>query len=191
MHNTFNNSATLTFDGVDCNAPYVYYSETANTRAAILTENKQCLPPLCTNIQCSAGTLTVDVLHFTGYAVNGSANLTIDADDPKFPLELVTFTAEYRNATGLIEDATCTISLPDGDHTMNELTSHIYNYSTTFASAQTVDYNVTCNKSGENTVFANDTALIQSTEIPEFSVLTLGIGLIAVLVGLFIIRWKK
>ncbi|MCK5629441.1 MAG: hypothetical protein KAI26_02390, partial [Nanoarchaeota archaeon] len=61
----------------------------------------------------------------------------------------------------------------------------------TFASAQTIDYNVTCNKSGENTVFANDTALIQSTEIPEFSVLTLGIGLIAVLVGLFIIRWKK
>ena len=122
--------------------------------------------------------------------MNGTANLTIDADDPKLIGELVTFTAEYRNATGLIEGATCTISLPDGDHPMNELASNIYNYSTTFATAQTVDYNVTCSATEESTVFANDTAIINAADIPEFSTITLGLGLIAVLIGLFLIRRK-
>ena len=187
---TFNNSATLTFENVNCNTPYVYYSETKTTRSAILLENNLCLAPRCTNIQCADSTLTVNVTHFSGYAVNGTANLTIDADDPRIVLELVTFTAEYRNATGLIEGATCTISLPDGDHAMNELASHIYNYSTTFATAQTVDYNVTCNKTEESTVFANDTATINAADIPEFSIITLTFGLIAILAGLFIIRRK-
>ncbi|MEA3514591.1 MAG: hypothetical protein U9R34_03890 [Nanoarchaeota archaeon] len=191
LDSSFNDSATLTFEGVDCNYPYVYYSATASTRAAILTENTLCPSSICSNIQCTGSTLTVDVTQFSGYAVNGSANLTIDADDPKYVGELVTFTAEYRNATGLIEGATCTISLPGGDHAMNELASHIYNYSTTFASAQTVDYNVTCSKAGENTVFANDTAIINAVDIPEFSTITLGLGLIAVLAGLFIIRKRK
>ena len=186
---TINNSATLTFENVACSAPYVYYSETATTRADILTENNLCLPPRCTNIQCNAGTLTVDVTHFSGYAVNGSANLTIDANDPKHPLELVTFTAEYRNATGLIEGATCNISFSDGSYIMDEQVTH-YNYSRTFASAQIVGYNVTCSATGENTVFANDTAVIQSVDIPEFSLMTLGLGLTAVLAGLIIIRKK-
>ncbi|MCK5025145.1 MAG: hypothetical protein KAS15_01040 [Nanoarchaeota archaeon] len=190
LDSSFNDSTTLTFEGVNCNMPYVYYSDTASTRAAILLENNQCFPPRCTNIQCSAGTLTVDVTHFSGYAVNGTANLTIDADDPKYLDQLLTFTAEYRNTTELITGATCTISLPDGDHAMNELASHIYNYSTTYATAQTVEYNVTCSKAGENTVFANDTALITGN-VPEFSTITLGLGLIAVLAGLFIIRKKK
>ncbi|MCK5630839.1 MAG: hypothetical protein KAI26_09530, partial [Nanoarchaeota archaeon] len=102
-----------------------------------------------------------------------------------------TFTAEYMNATGLIEGATCTISLLDGDHAMNELVSHIYNYSTTFATAQTVEYNVTCSAVGESTVFANDTAVINAVDIPEFSTITLGLGLVAVLAGLFMIRKRK
>ncbi|MCK5025751.1 MAG: FG-GAP repeat protein, partial [Nanoarchaeota archaeon] len=87
LDSSFNNSATLTFYSVDCSMPYVYFSEIASTRSAILLENNLCFPPRCTNIQCSAGTLTVDVIHFSGYAVNGTANLTIDADDPKYPLE--------------------------------------------------------------------------------------------------------
>ncbi|MCK5629512.1 MAG: hypothetical protein KAI26_02750, partial [Nanoarchaeota archaeon] len=189
LHSSFNDSATLTFYNVNCNAPYVYYSDTANTRAAILTENKLCLPPRCTNIQCSAGTLTVDVAHFSGYAVNGTANLTIDADDPKYPLETVTFTAEYMNATGPITGATCNISFSDGSYIMDEQATY-YNYSRTFDSAQIVDYNVTCSATEESTVFANDTAVIQSIDIPEFSIITLGLGLIAVLGGLLIIRRK-
>ncbi|MCK5629525.1 MAG: hypothetical protein KAI26_02815 [Nanoarchaeota archaeon] len=190
LHSTFNNSATLTFNNINCNTPYVYYSNTANTRAAILTENKLCLPPRCTNIQCTGSTLTVDVAHFSGYAVNGTANLTIDADDPKYTEQLVTFTAEYLNATDPITGATCNISFSDGSYIMDEQASY-YNYSRTFASAQIVDYNVTCRATGENTVFANDTAVINSPDIPEFSTITLGLGLIAILAGLFIIRKKR
>ena len=189
LHSSFNNSATLTFNNIDCSVPYVYYSETASTRSAILLENKLCPSSICSNIQCTGSTLTVDVLHFSGYAVNGSANLTIDADDPKYPLETVIFTAEYMNATGLITGAICNISFSDGSYIMDEQATY-YNYSRTFASAQIVEYNVTCNKAGENTVFANDTAVIQSVDIPEFSLMTLGLGLTAVLAGLIIIRKK-
>ena len=189
LDNTFNNSATLTFEEVNCNAPYVYYSDTASTRVTIIEENNLCFPPRCANIQCTGSTLTIDVTHFSGYAVNGTANLTIDADDPKYPLELVTFTAEYLNSTGFITDATCNISFTDGSHIMDEQADH-YNYTRTFASVQIVEYNVTCNKSGESTVFANDTAVIQSIDIPEFSTITLGLGLIAVLAGLIVIRKK-
>ena len=191
LHSSFNHSATLTFYNVDCGFPYVYYSETAYTKAEIIAENNQCLAPRCTNIQCSSGTLTVDVAHFSGYAVNGTSNLTIDADDPKYPLELVTFTAEYMNSTGLIAGATCNISFSDGSYIMNERADNIYNYSRTFASIQIVEYNVTCSATGENTVFANDTAVIGDIAIPEFSVLTLGLGLIAVLAGLVVIRNKR
>ena len=190
LHPSFNSSATLTFYNVDCNAPYVYYSDTETTSYKIMAENNICLAPRCTNIQCSENTLTVDVAHFSGYAVNGSANLSIDADDPKFIDELVTFTAIYMNLTGgFINGADCSISFADGSYIMDEQSGH-YNYTKSFAAAQTVDYNVTCNKTGYNTVFANDTALIQSTVIPEFSTITLGLGLIAVLLGLFIIRRK-
>ncbi|MEA3514578.1 MAG: hypothetical protein U9R34_03825 [Nanoarchaeota archaeon] len=190
LHSTFNNSATLTFEGVNCNFPYVYYSATASSRTAILAENILCPSSICSNIQCTGSTLTVDVTHFSGYAVNGTANLTIDADDPKLPLEYVNFTAIYMNATGFITGAICNISFSDGSYIMDEQADH-YNYTKTFASAQTVEYNVTCEKIGENTVFANDTALINSLDIPEFSTMTLGLGLIAVLAGLIVIRKKK
>ena len=190
LDSSFNDSATLTFEGVNCNAPYVYYSTTASTRGAILAEDTLCPSSICTNIECTGSTLTVDVAHFSGYAVNGTANLTIDADDPKYVGELVTFTAEYMNAIGFITDATCNISFSDGSHIMDNQTDY-YNYSRTFASAQIVEYNVTCNATGENTVFANDTAVIQAIDIPEFSTITLGLGLIAVLAGLFIIRKRR
>ncbi len=191
LDSTFNSSATLTFYNIDCGSPLVYYSDTATTRYNILAEDNQCLAPRCTNIQCVDSILTVDVLHFSGYAVSGSVNLSIDADDPKFVLEDVTFTAVYMNLTGgFINGATCNISFVDGSYIMDEQADH-YNYTKAFAAAQTVDYNVTCSKTGYNTVFANDTAIINEIPVPEFSLLTLGIGLIAVLIGLLLIRRRK
>jgi len=191
LDSTFNSSATLTFYSIDCNSPLVYYSETETTRYNILTEDNQCLAPRCTNIQCADNTLTVDVEHFSGYAVSGSVNLTIDADDPKFVLEDVKFTAVYMNLTGgFITGATCNISFADGSYIMDEQANH-YNYTKAFAAAQIVDYNVTCSKTGYNTVFANDTAVINEIPIPEFSTITLGLGLIAVLIGLFVMRKKR
>jgi len=191
LDSTFNSSATLTFYNIDCGSPLVYYSDTSTTRYNILAEDNQCLAPRCTNIQCVDSILTVDVAHFSGYAISGSVNLSIDADDPKFVLEDVTFTAIYMNLTGgFIAGATCNIRFADGSYIMDEQADH-YNYTKAFAAAQTVDYNVTCSKTGYNTVFANDTAIINEIPVPEFSLLTLGIGLIAVLIGLFVIRRKR
>jgi len=192
LDSTFNNSATLTFENVDCGFPYVYYSDSAGTSYDLLAEDNQCLAPRCTNIQCSGTTLTVDVAHFSGYSANGTTNLSIDADDPKFILEDATFTAIYMNdPDGFLNESTCNIHFPgESPIQMDEQADH-YNYTKAFATPQTVDYNVTCSKIGYNTVFADDNASILSPDIPEFSVLTLGLGLIAVLIGLVIIRRRK
>ncbi|MCK5630017.1 MAG: DUF2341 domain-containing protein, partial [Nanoarchaeota archaeon] len=187
-----NDSATLTFYNVNCASAFVFYSETANTRVAILAENKQCLPPRCTDIQCAGSTLTVTVSSFTGYAAESDANLTIDADDPKFVGAEVHFTADYRNVSGngFISGATCTIYFTDGNYPMAE-GANIYTYNRTFVTEGLKNYNVTCSKAGFSTLTAFDNATIASVEIPEFSIITLGLGLIAVLAGLVVMRRKR
>ena len=192
LDQSFNNSAALTFENVNCASPYVFYSATKTTRIAILTENNQCFPPRCTNIQCADSTLTVTVSSFSGYAVESDANLSIDADDPKLIDQEVNFTADYKNVTtgNFISGATCTIYFTDGDYLMDEGTE-IYTYNRTFTTEGIKEYNVTCSKVGFSTLTAFDNATIGISEIPEFSMMTLGFGLIAVLVGLFIIRKRK
>ncbi|MCK5026480.1 MAG: DUF2341 domain-containing protein, partial [Nanoarchaeota archaeon] len=190
-YSELNNSAVLTFYYVDCASPYVFYSETENTRAAILAENKQCLPPRCTNIECSESTLTVTVSSFTGYAVEADANLTIDADDPALLGEEVHFTADYRDVSdnSFISGANCTIYFTDENYPMVEGT--VYTYNRTFITGGLKDYNVTCSKAGFSTLTAFDNATIGSVEIPEFSIITFGLGLIAVLAGLIVIRKRR
>ncbi|MEA3514679.1 MAG: SUMF1/EgtB/PvdO family nonheme iron enzyme [Nanoarchaeota archaeon] len=196
LDSTFNNSATLTFYNVDCNKPYVFYSETASTFAAILNENQRCLAPLCTNIQCTDSTLTVDVEHFTGFAAGTDANLTIEAEAGVFyPLDPIDFYAWYINSTdGTPISGECNISFDDNwtaEYPMDYNGSQ-YNYtkSSGFTAAGTHEYNVTCSSASFVTLEANDTKLVSSVDIPEFSVLTLGLGLVAVLAGLLIIRKK-
>ena len=191
-YNELNDSATITFYNVNCASAFVFYSETATTRTAILAENKQCLPPRCTDIQCTGSTLTVTVSSFTGYAAESDSNLSIDADDPKFAGAQVHFTADYRNVTddSPISGATCTIYFTDGNYPMAEGAS-IYTYNRTFVTEGLKDYNVTCSKAGFSTLTAFDNATIVSVEIPEFSTITLGLGLIAVLAGLVVMRKKR
>ncbi|MEA3515128.1 MAG: hypothetical protein U9R34_06620 [Nanoarchaeota archaeon] len=197
LHPSFNNSATLKFENVDCSKPYVFYSETASTFAAILKENQRCLEPLCTNIQCVGSTLTVTVLHFTGYAAGTNANLTIEAEaGVKIPFDSIEFYAWYINSTdGTPISGECNISFEDNWGTWFEMdyNGSEYNYTKTlgFDAAGTHDYNVTCSSANFVTLEANDTKVVGSVDIPEFSVLTLGLGLMAILVGLFIIRRKK
>ena len=192
LDSSFNNSATLTFENANCASPYVFYSATKTTRIAILSENNLCLPPRCTNIQCADSTLTVTVTSFSGYAVESDANLSIDADDPKLIDQEVNFTADYKNVTtgNFISEATCTIYFTDGNYPMAEGTD-IYTYNRTFSTEGIKEYNVTCSKTGYSTLTAFDNATIGISEIPEFSIITLGFGLIAVLAGLFIIRKRK
>ena len=197
LHSSFNNSATLTFENVDCNKPYVFYSETASTFAGILKENQRCPESLCSNIQCLGSTLTLNVEHFTGYAAGTDANLTIEAEaGVKMPSDPIAFYAWYINSTdGTPISGTCNIKFDDDwgtSYTMDYNGSE-YNYtkSSGFNTTGTHDYNVTCSNANFVTLEANDTKVVGSVDIPEFSVLTLGLGLIAILAGLFIIRKKK
>ena len=197
LDSSFNDSATLTFYNVDCNKPYVFYSETTSTFASILSENQRCLAPLCTNITCEGSTLTVDVEHFTGYAAGTDANLTIEAEaGVKMPSDPIEFYAWYINSTdGTPISGECNISFDDAWGTWFEMdyNGSQYNYTKTlgFDAAGTHDYNVTCSSADFVTLEANDTKVVSNIDIPEFSVLTLGLGLIAVLGGLFVIRKKK
>ena len=194
LHSSFNSSATLTFYNIDCNKPYVFYSETASTFAAILSENQRCPESLCTNILCADSTLTVDVEHFTGFAGGTDANLTTEAEAGVFyPLDSIEFTAEYINSTdGTPISGECNITFDDEGtwHTM-DFNSPDYNYTKSFATSGLHEYNVTCSSANFVTLEANDTKLVSSVEIPEFSIITLGFGLIAVLIGLVVMRKKR
>ena len=194
LDSSFNSSATLTFYNVDCNKPYVFYSETASTFAAILSENQRCPDSLCSNIQCNGNTLTVDVAHFTGFAAGADANLTTEAEAGVFsPLDPIEFTAEYINSTdGTPISGECNITFDEEGtwHTM-DFNSPDYNYTRSFAAAGLHEYNVTCSSANFVTLEANDTKVVTATDIPEFSLLTLGFGLIAVLGGLVVMRKKR
>ena len=67
-----------------------------------------------------------------------------------------------------------------------------YNYTKSlgFETAGTHYYNVSCSNDTYADLEAEDTKWIGAA-IPEFSTVTLGLGLIAVLAGLFIIRKKQ
>ncbi|MCK5026329.1 MAG: hypothetical protein KAS15_07050 [Nanoarchaeota archaeon] len=197
LHSSFNNSATLTFYNVDCNKPYVFYSETASTFAGILKENQRCPESLCSNIQCLGSTLTLNVEHFTGYAAGTDANLTIESEaGVKMPSDPIAFYAWYINSTdGTPISGECNISFDDAWGTWFEMdyNGSEYNYtkSSGFNTTGTHDYNVTCSSANFVTLEANDTKVVGSVDIPEFSAITLGLGLIAILTGLIIIRKKK
>jgi len=196
LDTTFNNSAVLTFNNVDCNKPSVFYSESANTFAAILAENQRCYAPLCTDIQCNAGTLTVNVSHFTGFAAGADANLTINAEaGTKYENDSIEFTAEYINSTdGTPISGTCNITFNNGaSWDSMDFNTPIYNFSRSFLTSGTKSYNVSCAGAGYVSLEANDTKYVTPSggAVPEFSIFTLGLGLIIILVGLFIIRKKR
>jgi len=196
LDSTFNSSATITLEGVSCPVATITYQEgTFTSKDDIIAGGNNCeLDGVCSNIQCIGTTLTFDVAHFTGFAAGADANLTTKAEAGVFyPLDSIEFTAEYINSTdGTPISGECNITFDDDwdtEYTMDFDTD--YNYTKSFATAGTHEYNVTCSSANFVTLEANDTKLVTSVDIPEFSVLTLGLGLIAVLVGLFVIRRKK
>ena len=196
LDSTFNSSATITLEGVTCPVATITYKEgTFTSKEDIIAGGTNCeLDGVCSNIQCSAGVLTFDVEHFTGFAAGSNANLTTEAEAGVFYLlDPIEFTAEYINSIdGTPISGECNITFDDEGtwHTM-DFDSTDYNYTKSFATAGLHEYNVTCSNASFVTLEANDTKVVSSVDIPEFSTITLGLGLIAVLGGLFFIRWKK
>ena len=196
LDSSFNSSSILTIEGVTCPVATISYAEGFfSTKDDIIANGRNCIiDGVCSNVQCAGTTLTFDVSHFTGFAAGSNSNLTIEAEAGiKYPLDSIEFTAEYVNSTdGTPISGECNITFDDEGtwHTM-DFNSPDYNYTKSFAVAGTHEYNVTCSSANFVTLEANDTKLVSSVDIPEFSVLTLGLGLIAVLIGLAVIRKKK
>jgi len=195
LDESFNSSATITLEGVTCPVETITYQEGIFTsKDDIIAGGKNCeLDGVCSNIQCSDSTLTFDVLHFTGFAAGADANLTTEAEAGVFyPLEPIEFTAEYINSTdGTPISGECNITFDDDTEYTMDFDSTDYNYTKSFATAGLHEYNVTCSSANFVTLEANDTKLVSSVDIPEFSVITLGLGLMVILIGLFVIRRRK
>lgn len=197
LDSSFNSTATITIEGVTCPVDVITYKEgTYNTRDdIILFGGSNCeIDGVCTNKQCTAGTLTFDVSHFTGFAAGSNSNLTIQAESgAKSVNDSVEFTAEYINATsGSPISGECNISFDDAWGTWYEMDydGTDYNYSRSFLTAGLKEYNVTCYNSSYVQLEANDSKLINNAAVPEFSLLTLAAGLLVVLAGMYIIRKK-
>jgi len=176
---SFNSTANLTINNVDsciATTPNIYY-RTGHFSLAndILNAGQICnstTDPSCTNINCIGSTLTFTVSHFTGFAPGTNSNLTIwDETDPgmpygdqiKNPGDQVKFFANYTNSTGTIQGADCSIYFNDSNASMIwNATTSLYEYNRNFSLPGLYNWNVTCNKTGYDTLTANDTVNISA-----------------------------
>ena len=196
LDSSFNSSATISIEGVTCPVDVITYKEGSfAAKDDILAGGSNCiLDGVCSNVVCSAGTLTFDVAHFTGFAAGGNANLTIWADSGiYYENQSVGFHASYINSTdGTPLSGECNISFSDAWGTWYEMdyNGSEYNYSRNFTTAGLKNYNVSCYNSSYIELEATDSKLITSLsgDVPEFSLLTLGLGLAIILAGLYVIK---
>jgi len=175
-------SANVTFENVDCslcNSENILYSSNYYTSLSeIQGDGQSCsLVNKCSSISCTTpggtGNCTFIASSFSGYAIGGNVNLTIN-DSVEGSSALtdteVSFYAKYLNVTdnSPIASATCTVMFDDNptsySMTWNGTGTNLYNFtkSAGFASAAMHDWNVTCSKTGFTTLLANDTIEIQS-----------------------------
>jgi hypothetical protein len=172
LHSTFNASVNLTLNNVNCPIIIYYGAGVYTTAQDIINEGNICNEssnPSCTNINCTNNILNFTVSHFTGFASGPTTNLIIwdetdsgmpFGDQTKYPSDNVKFFANYTNATGVIQGANCIINFSDGSANMSWNSSGFYEYNRSFSSFGVYDWNVTCNKTGYNTLTANDTVTI-------------------------------
>ncbi len=157
----FNTSATITMPIDSCRNPRIYKTESFPViRYDILGEGRRCTD--CTIISCTGNMITFTVPHWSGYAVGGETSLAIDNDGPKYMNDTITFTANYSNTTAGagISGADCILSLWNGSsYTMPE-SGGLYVLPLNIMELGTHSYNVTCNKTGYETLTAFDTFTI-------------------------------
>jgi len=179
LDNTFNNTANLTLNDVICAAKIYYGFGVYTSSQDIINEGRVCnalSDPSCTNINCDGTTLTFTASHFTGYAASGISNLTIwDETDSgmtyggkiKYANEQIKFFANYTNSSGnYISGANCTINFTEGRYNMTwNATSSLFEYNRSFSTGGVFNWNVTCNKTGYDTLTANDNVAINQIQI--------------------------
>ncbi|MEM2932851.1 MAG: Ig-like domain-containing protein, partial [Candidatus Pacearchaeota archaeon] len=172
LNPSFNSSATLTFR----NLPY-------DATPEILMNGVIC-GEVCQNISYNAttGILTFNVLHFTNFTTIGNSQLTIwDQNDSGMPggnlpacvNSLIKFFANYsKTANGNpITGATCIINFTDsiGNAMAYNTTSTYYEYNRTFSSTGVKIYNITCSKTGFQTITLSDSVNISDCDAPTIT----------------------
>ncbi|MEA3514545.1 MAG: hypothetical protein U9R34_03655 [Nanoarchaeota archaeon] len=202
LDSTFNATAFLTFNNSDghCGDNLIYETEGFPSSAGEIRQgNKKCI--LCSNLQKTNNFVTrFNVAHFSAYAIGSNTRLDIydEYEGSYAPANTnITFYANYTNYTSgdHIGGADCIIEFDDNPGTTYAMTDNGANYNYTksggFSTEALHSWNVTCSNAtgGWNTLNATDDVQVGAlAAIPEFSILTLGLGLIAVLAGLIIIR---
>ena len=123
----------------------------------------------------------------------GNSRLGIWSEGTYWQLDDIFFYANYTSADSneSITGADCDIWFEDTGWDNMTYSAELYRYNRTFFGDGFREYNVSCTHTTYTNLTINDSFTISSSAIPEFSTITLGLGLIAVLLGLLIIRRKR
>ena len=192
---TFNASAYLLMNNSDghCGDNTIFKSDGTILNASdIKNGGKVCTD--CKTVTVGGDTVTFRVPHFSSYAIGSNSNITVDANDPKEVNETVLFTAVYKNSSSgdFITGANCQIDLPTGSYSMNEGVGK-YTYQTAFEQNKTYEYNVTCSKTGYNTLLVEDSFQIlpAGEAVPEFSTISILVIAVLAMLTVFFVNKKK
>ncbi len=193
---TFNATAYLTLNNSDghCGNDRIYYAPGVYDNAdAIRQHDTVCSD--CIKLIADNHKVKFRVYHFSSYAIGSNSNLTIyDSyeNSAAQPNADIIFYANYTNKSGShISGATCTIYF-DGNtadkHNMTD-NGNNYNYTSSFSSTGTHNYNITCSAANYNTLSAVDDVEISSV-VPEFSSLVLFLITFVALVVVLMLRHR-
>ncbi|NJL43748.1 MAG: hypothetical protein HC945_00265 [Nitrosarchaeum sp.] len=160
--------------GLNRSATLVFENQSFDFLPVILRDGVPCVSSVCSGISYAGGNVTVDVTHFSSYAVAQNAQLAVwDDTDPEGGslvrniLQNVTFVANYTNTTSgaVISGASCSIDFGGSPAAMSyQAGSGTYTYVRTFSLPGAYEYTVECNGSGQGyeVLNATDEVMIDS-----------------------------
>ena len=140
--------------------------------------------------------MTFTAAHWSGFATGGNVNLSFDNNGPKNTTEILTFSANYINATSgaHIVGAECNLSLYNNSvFTMVEVGSASYDFNITHSVEGDHDYNISCSKSVLTTLVDVDQFTISDSplsSIPEFSDYAMMLIMVIAIGGFLVVRKK-
>jgi hypothetical protein len=198
-------SATISFYNVDeddCDAEGIIYSPSGTTKLEVQSAGELCRER-CTGFSYAGGECRFSVSGFSGYAVGGNANLTINDSAEGSSVDVntsLTYYAYYRDLNGnYLNPGSCNATDNGGTYVMTDNDSYYsYTKASGFTTEGTKNWNVTCVKSGFTMLFANDTILVEESlgqqeggPVPEFGTYAMFLILTVVAVGYFAVKRKE
>ncbi len=195
---TFNATAYLTLNNSDghCGSDRIYYAPGVyNSADAVRLHNTPCKD--CQKLVADNHKVKFRVFHFSSYAIGSNANLTIydnyEGSSAK-PNATINFYANYTNKSGShISGATCTIYFDGNTNDKHNMTNNgnNYNYTSSFSTDGTHNFNITCSATNYNTLSAVDDVEVRSV-VPEFSGSSLVvISVFVIILGLLLLNQNR